>query len=254
MQNQDFRHKSAQNGNALWLILIAIAMLVTLTLFITRTSEKTADNMSAEQARVIATQLHRDLNTFESAVQKLMLSNSCSEMEINFDNTVKVGYANGNAPASKKCDVFQPEGAGLNYQAMPIAAMASDATVASKAGWDFLATLSVNGVGPESATETICASNCGDLIAVQQYIAPAVCSQYNLIVNIAGGTIPVTASATLLTGLFTGTYGAGTLAVRRISTGAGDATTSTYAAKTACMQISGTSPARYFIYKVLIAR
>jgi len=252
MQNQDFRHKSAQNGNALWLILIAIAMLVTLTLFITRTSEKTADNLSSEQARVIALQVHRQLNTLESAVSRLMLANKCSENEISFENSMVAGYANPLAPADKKCHLFEPEGAGLTWLKQPQGLLLPTAPALAQNGWFFLSSYSVNGVGPEKAIEAICPSDCGDLIAYTHYVDLNVCKEFNKIVSQVDN--PVTGTHSMMKGgAFAGTYGTANTVATRIATGSGDATTSTYGSRTACMEYSS-SPGVYLIYKVLIAR
>ncbi|HRK97728.1 MAG TPA: hypothetical protein PLE43_04525 [Alphaproteobacteria bacterium] len=121
MKNQVIPPKSScqsghQGGNALIIILVTIALLVGLTLMITRLSSKTTGNINSEQARMMAESIMRTAQTYEGSVQRLMNVNRCSENELNFDNTeTVVSYDNTGAPSNGRCDLYGVEGAGLSY-------------------------------------------------------------------------------------------------------------------------------------------
>ena len=116
MQNQAVRSKNPQSGNALWYILIAIALLSALTFSLSRTSDKTASNLTSEEARILAGRAARDFGKFTQAVQKVMSANGCGENQISFESNYGdpvSTYHNADAPSDKSCHIFEPEGAGL---------------------------------------------------------------------------------------------------------------------------------------------
>ncbi len=119
MKNQDIRTESShQAGNALFIVLISIALLVGLTMMVTRLSSKSSDNISTEQAKLLGERIMRAAQTYETAVQKLVNANQCSENQLNFANTsTTIDYTNSAAPPDKRCDFFNAAGAGLVYEA-----------------------------------------------------------------------------------------------------------------------------------------
>jgi hypothetical protein len=268
MQNQDVRHKNprlyGQSGNALWFILVAIALLSALTLTLTRNSGKMADNMDQEEARMIAERVARELNSIDSAVQRLQTINKCGDEEISFDNyivnLISAGMGLNNrapmtGPRAYTCHLYEARGAAMNYNYLPQDLRTPAAITASpNVGWYFTAANSVNGVGPEAPTETICdgsTRNCGDLIVGINGVKDSICLAYNKLVGI--NTIPVdTDDYTSI--FFTGNYAVAASNDARINVGAGDATSALYGVKTACVFSSGSPTPHNLIYKVLIAR
>jgi len=104
-----------QNGNALFFILIAIALLGLLTVTMTRSGSSTNDTGDYEQSQIAASQLLSYAKSIENAVQTL-LARGCSENEISFENATVAGYINPNSPADKSCHVFDVAGAGMTYE------------------------------------------------------------------------------------------------------------------------------------------
>lgn len=119
MKNRQIRsNNTAQRGNALILLLVTIGLLAALSLAIMRTSSKTQGDISEEQARILAEQIMRSAQTYETAVQRLVNINRCSENELNFANAyTTIDYTNAAAPADNHCDLFNANGAGLQYGA-----------------------------------------------------------------------------------------------------------------------------------------
>ena len=254
MQNQAVRRGNHQSGNALWYILIAIALLSALTFSLTRTSDKTASNLTSEEARILAGRAARDFNEFAQAVQKVMSVNGCGENQISFENSYVdpvSTYMNSNAPSDNRCHIFKPEGAGLARRDVQDGTY--DTSLHSGSGrWIFSGENAVNGVGPEDADQSVCTSNCADLIVAGENIDPDVCKQYNLLIGFNSGVAPMETDTVSLT-KFTGTYADGTTASTRISTGTGDNSTSLYGVRTACFYIPGT-PNNNILYYVLLSR
>ncbi len=114
-------NQSPQSGNALWFILLAIALLVALTITITRSSESTGENGSRDRNRIQASDILRQAKSIEQAIDQLR-SRGVAENEISFENTYVSGYANikcGDSTLNTdddRCRIYHPAGAGLTYK------------------------------------------------------------------------------------------------------------------------------------------
>ena len=99
-----------EKGNALFMVLIAIALFAALSFAITNSgsSGKTIDD---ETIALDAAQIVQFSNMLAVTTQRLMILNDCSESELNFDNDVYSGYTNG--PRDSNCSLFHPSGGGL---------------------------------------------------------------------------------------------------------------------------------------------
>lgn len=106
-------YKKSQ-GNALFLILIAVALFAALSYAITQ-SGRGGGNVSREQALINSAQMIQYAGALEHAVQKLQLINNCDITDISFTNTIEAGYAHTPA-APTSCQIFHPDGGGLTYQ------------------------------------------------------------------------------------------------------------------------------------------
>lgn len=268
MKNQYVRHnnplKSSEYGNALWFILVAIGLLAALTLSLTRNSNRMADNLDQEEARLIAESLLRDGNSLAAAVLKLQTINGCSNDEISFENDTLRDWlgapsvVNPRSPTTGAraytCHVYDSRGAGLSYKPIPRTAL-TEASIAAgfDKGWYMTGADSINGLGPESATQTLCISpsSCGDLIAGVTGVNDSVCAAYNKIVGIPG--IPVDSDDYTST-FFIGTYGDATSNDARVNVGSGDYTSTLYNVPTACVFSSASPMPHNLIYKALITR
>ncbi|MCI5060759.1 MAG: hypothetical protein MRY79_06785 [Alphaproteobacteria bacterium] len=104
-----------QTGNALWFILIAIGLMGLLTVMLSRGSNTTNDTGDYEQTQIAASQILGYAKSLENAVQ-MLLARGCSENEISFENSTIAGYTNANAPTDNSCHVFEPEGAGMEWE------------------------------------------------------------------------------------------------------------------------------------------
>lgn len=110
-------------GNALWFILLAVAMLGLLSALLVRTSGQTEETGETERSSIAASEILRQASGMKQAVDGLRMR-GCSDDEINFhsDNLVDdmgTSYDNPKAPTDESCNVFSPKGAGLTYYILP---------------------------------------------------------------------------------------------------------------------------------------
>ena len=117
-----------QSGNAFWIILLAIALLVALTITITKSGENTEQSGQRDRDRIQASDILRQVKSMEQAVQNMRIA-GIPENDISFKNDVVAGYENYNCNVSWKtgdpgsppdddhpCEIFHVEGGGLSYK------------------------------------------------------------------------------------------------------------------------------------------
>ena len=97
--------KYKNNGNVLFIILIAVALFAALTYAVTNSFRGGGNTISDEQARVDAGELLRDMNAISQGYHYLS-QKGCSIDDISFQHP---------ATAPHDCDVFHPDGAGIDY-------------------------------------------------------------------------------------------------------------------------------------------
>ncbi len=136
--------KKRQNGNILFIIIVAIGLLAALMMSLS-SSERYSDTMDAEQTNLQLQEIYSYAQTLEKALNKVMLQNGCEISEVSFDhpdlenyNTTNY-YLNTNSPGDESCHIFEPEGGGVKYQVPP--------DIAQDAGGYEYGVLRVFGVG-----------------------------------------------------------------------------------------------------------
>ncbi len=135
-----------ESGNAMWFILIAIALMGGLTIMLSRTSGTSEETGDFERTQISAAEVMREGKALEIAVDNLR-ARGCSENEISFwhdsdgNNTEDASddYYNANSPTNRTCHIFQPEGVGLTYET----------------GWTFSGTSRVLSLGSDARTELV---------------------------------------------------------------------------------------------------
>lgn len=146
-------------GNALFLILIAVALLAALSYAITTSGRGTTD-VKREQSILEAANLIQFAGEVEVAINRLKLINGCTDTQISFANTVYLSTTNaisspeGNypgAPADKHCHLFAPAGAGLTAKTFPKLAVSPQTFGGLTSGHGSLNFGAVNGVGTSEA-------------------------------------------------------------------------------------------------------
>jgi len=111
-----------QRGNALFLILIAVALFAALSYAVTN-SGRGGGGIDREQASIDASILLQQGATLASAVQKMRILNGTQPEQLEFMNDVYVGFYNGqhDNPTcnDNSCKVFHPDGGGISFPIVP---------------------------------------------------------------------------------------------------------------------------------------
>ena len=109
--------RARQSGNVLFLILIAVALFAALTYTVTRSTRSSGDGqIPAEKAGIAASAVLEYTASLRAAITRVRAGNACTDTQINFYNKVHwYNYTNPSAPASKKCDIFDPKGGNMVY-------------------------------------------------------------------------------------------------------------------------------------------
>jgi hypothetical protein len=105
-----------ENGNAIWFVLVAVALLAALTMAVTRSSDTTEQTGDIERARIQASDLLRYIKGVEAAVDNMLLR-GISESDVCFHDS---GWGNndynGASCANSANRIFDIEGAGLAWR------------------------------------------------------------------------------------------------------------------------------------------
>jgi len=108
-------HKPAENGSALIIIFVTIALFAALTYVFSSGTRSGAQQISTEQASLAASEILDYGTKVKRTVQQLQI-NGCKDTEISFENATVSGYVNPNAPANNSCHIFHPNGGNLSYK------------------------------------------------------------------------------------------------------------------------------------------
>ncbi len=112
-----------QNGNALFLILIAVALFAALSYAVTQ-SGRGGGSVDREQAQINSAVMTQYAVALESTIQRMRLLSGCSDIQISFwndsdGNGTENGsddYFNPNAPTDRSCHVFDSNGGDFQPQ------------------------------------------------------------------------------------------------------------------------------------------
>ena len=114
-----------QKGNALFLILIAVALFAALSYAVTN-SGRGGSGIDKEQASIASSEIVAYAGLATATVERLKLY-GCADNEISFERSPFDGsdtvYFNANSPADFSCHVFHPSAGGLDDKYHHISAL-----------------------------------------------------------------------------------------------------------------------------------
>lgn len=237
MKNISQLNRARQSGNALFFILIAVAMLGALSFAVSQGGRSSGSGVSAEKARLAATDLIDYSNTVANAAAQLRLR-GYSLSELSFENDIVSGYSNGNC-AEDLCKIFAPAGGGVSYLEPPKDIFAD--TPAPDYEWHFYGDNAIQGAGMTCAN-----ASCADIIMVLDELDLSVCQQLNDLLGVSANLsdAPPT-DADVGNTKYTGSFS--------YSETIGDSDASLDGLRSVCIQKT-TSPAEYVYYRVLISQ
>ncbi len=215
-----------QSGNALFLILIAVALFAALSYAVTQ-SGRGGGNIDRETRELNTAQVIQYASSVRTAVDKMRLVSGCSDTDYSFQNSSVAGYVNPTSPTDFSCHVFNAGGGGLTWQSPPPG-------INDGSDWVVTGTNRVAGISGTTAL---------DLVMILPNVDLEVCE---IVVSKLGGvSISVDPDFFNVTTQFLGTYGPTVVlqsngeplsCVRSTTSG------------------SGTTAGNYYLYNVLIAR
>ena len=219
---------SKQNGNVLFIILIAVALFAALNYAVTGMlrGDSNASTISEEKAGLLSNEILTYAQQIRSAVKRLKISNDCSDEDISFEDTANTGYVHSPI-ASDDCKVFLISAGGINYKA-------PSADYGSSAEWVFSGAHSITEMGTSSP----------DLLMVLSNINSAICLDINdkMSVTLTSNDAPTDTGGSFAK--FTDTYSTATTI--------GDEDSNLEGKAAACFK--DTDDNSYHFYQVLIAR
>jgi len=156
-------NRPCENGNVLFLILIAIVLIGLLTAAIQMTNRPEGSNIDKETLIIRASEVQRYASELERAVNYIMQDGK-SESDIRFAHPdANSDYGDLSADADPSDQVFHVSGGGANYRAAP-------ADINDGSAWEFYGGTHLPGMGTASRTE---------LIAVLPNVTQAFCDKIN---------------------------------------------------------------------------
>lgn len=247
-----------QNGNVLFIILIAVALFTAFSYAVTSSTRSGSGDASKENITLIASQLTQYGTALENAILRMRMTNGCTDTQISFENPIIAGYTNTSAPANYTCHIFRPEGGGISYLIPPTGANTLTTTYNGNALQDrwpyvFSGDHCSLGVGTDGSTSDCRAVNSMELIVYLPIRNLDLCNEINKKLGNGFSSPPAAtgyscgSAATPCYGMFTGasTY----------RTFYNNLPANT---RSACVQTSSVFPFYtgniYYFYHILIAR
>ena len=197
-----------QCGNALFLILIAVALFAALSYAVTN-SGRGGGSSERERLEIAFAQLHQQAQGYRMAMNRLELFSNVHETEYSFVNDVWPSWLNSAGQyentncTTNDCLVFHDQGGGATYMnPPPIFKELCDQNCEVGGGnnfWRFSGNIFVPGIGQEDQTE---------MIAMHR-VDQETCKAMNdrLGIENPGGDAPLIPSAAAITSGFQGNYG-----------------------------------------------
>jgi hypothetical protein len=125
------KYKCSTRGNALFLILIAVALFAALSYAITQ-SGRGGGSIDNEQSMIDASNMVQYAGQLRQAVTRLKVIGGCSDTQLNFASArwgTPASYVNAAAPSDGSCDIFGANGGGVSWQAPPASTGATEYAV-----------------------------------------------------------------------------------------------------------------------------
>lgn len=224
------KERRSESGSILFYILIAVALLASLSYAVSQNSRSGGGTITQERTNLLASEIVEYSNILSKATTQLKLR-GCDPTQISFQNNISAtDYTNG---ADPQCQVFHISGGGVQFQDAPQGASNAAESIF------FDASMEVENVG-----QTCAGASCADLTVIYRDLNVEVCTRINELVNVDNPADVPPADSELSFVAFQGAFThAQTL---------GDEAAELDGKRAGCVQDDNTGTFNY--YKVLIAR
>ncbi|MFP4464277.1 MAG: hypothetical protein ACLFP8_03525 [Alphaproteobacteria bacterium] len=160
-----------QAGNALWFILLAVALFGALTATLSRNTSTVNQTGGVEQARIRAASILKYTTAIQTAMQRMLLE-GISENELSFEE-IGEDYKNTSC-TDQTCKIFNVSGGSI-----PFRTLASVTGEDTQEEWIVSAQNTLYMAGCDDSN-----SACTDLLLIAPDISRTLCLQINAIQNI----------------------------------------------------------------------
>ena len=160
---------TGEEGNVLFLILIAVALFAALSYAVTQSSRSGGSDANNETNLVNSAQITQYPASVRTAIIRMIISNSIDETTLEFNPPSNFGGLTSNTYG-----VFHPSGGGASFVQAPAEVMASGA----QAYWFFSADYYIENIG----------TTANDIIAFLPSITESICERINTELGISGST------------------------------------------------------------------
>lgn len=184
--------RNSSDGNVLFIILIAVAIFGALAYAVVSGGKGQKASLSAEQARIAATEMIQFGDSIRIATDKMIAVGGVADTAATLFAATDAHADYGVSGTTPSDEVFHPDGGGINYDKPPSAACSSCV-------YDFTGQIAVTGVG-DTATY--------DLAMMVLDVSATLCRQINSVQATGLATIP-TGAAIATQDRFAGSYGGG---------------------------------------------
>lgn len=165
-----------ESGNALFYILIAVALLAALSYAIAAGSRASVKNLDEDRINLLASEILEYSGIIANATSQLRLrSYKATEISYESPQTSTNDYINANCTANT-CKIFHPDGGGIVWNFVPVQALdsAHDGSLDYK-WWSISGRYDVEYIGTNCASD----EGCKDLVLYANYLKRSVCLAIN---------------------------------------------------------------------------
>jgi hypothetical protein len=169
------RNAFRQEGNVLFLILIAVTLFAAISFAVTRSS-RGGKSAGTEKSGIAAARILDDSAAMAAAMTRMRLTGGCALSQISFEPPPfngSGGYENSGSPAEKRCHLFHTKGGGISFRKMDVGWLDPAQSARTEYGrMVFSAAGDVNGVGTTgNKTSTV------DLVVFYPWIRKDLCTE-----------------------------------------------------------------------------
>ena len=205
--------KKTQNGSAIFIILIGIALFAALSFMVAQMLRQGNPDMISEQkAQLMADEIIQYGHSVRSGIQDMKISNGCADSAISFENVKQAGYEH-TPVTTETCKIFSSLGGGVNYLNPSDDWLDEDFfghTTFER--WYATGASCVEDVPNEDSTCSTDGEDNEDLVMLLHFVKKQLCVEINEKAGIdnPGGDPPAADSCHATATLFTGAFAEGT--------------------------------------------
>ena len=170
--------RQSEQGNVLFLILIAVALFAALSYAVTQSTRSGGGDASSEASLVNSAQLTQYPASIRTSIVRMVIGGADVDT-LEFNQPVDFAGCNVDSGAETRC-VFHPAGGGATYSKAP-----ADVMDTGSGDWFFNGENEIHLIGTSTGDDTSTAAT-ADLIAFLPGITTGICNKINEELGISG--------------------------------------------------------------------